>query len=71
MLKSELKNRQKEKRTDLEFWEGAGGGVEWDGWAFGGFGDANYYIWSGRTMGSYHTAQGNVCDWVTLLYNRT
>ena len=33
--------------------------------------DANCYIWNGWAMGSYCTAQGNVCDWVTLLYNRT
>ena len=25
----------------------------------------------GWTMGPYSTAQGNMCDWVTLLYNRT
>ena len=37
----------------------------------GGFGDANCYIWNGLAMGSYCTAQRNVCDWVTLLYNRT
>ena len=37
---------------------------------FGGLGDANCYIWNGWAMGSYCTAQGNVCDWVTLLYNR-
>ena len=38
---------------------------------FGGFLGANWYIWNGWTMGSYCIAQGNVCDWVTLLYNRT
>ena len=38
---------------------------------FGGFLDANCYIWYGWATGSYWTAQGNVCDWVTLLYNRT
>jgi len=47
---------------------GRGEGREWDGW---GFGDANCCIRNGWAMGSYCTAQGNVCDWVTLLYNRT
>ena len=28
-------------------------------------------VWNGWAMGSYCTAQGNVWDWVTLLYNRT
>ena len=48
-------------------WEGR----DWDGQAFGGFLDANCYIWNGWALGPYCTAQGNVCDWVTLLYNRT
>ena len=38
---------------------------------FGGLGDANSYIRNGWAMGPYCIAQGNVCDWVTLLYNRT
>ena len=33
---------------------------------FGGLGDVNCYIWNGWAIGSYRTAQGNVCDWVTL-----
>ena len=37
----------------------------------GCFRDVNCYIWNGWAMGSYCIAQGNVCDWVTLLYNRT
>ena len=48
-----------------------GKGRECDGWASWGFGDVNSYIWNGWALGSYRTAQGNVCDWVTLLYNRT
>ena len=28
------------------------------------------YIWNGWAMRSYCAAQGNVCDWVTMLYNR-
>ena len=34
-------------------------------------GTANCYIWNGWAMGTYCTAQGNVCDWVILLYNKT
>ena len=45
-----------------------GEGVEWTGSL--GFIDANYCIWSGWAMESYCTAQGTMCDWVTLLYNR-
>ena len=33
--------------------------------------DANCNIWNGWAMGPYGTAQGTVCDWVTLLYNRS
>ena len=36
-----------------------------------GLGETNCSIWNGWAMGSYCTAQVNVCDWVTLLYNRT
>ena len=36
-----------------------------------GFGACRLFIWNEWAMGSYRTAQGNVCDWVTLLYNRT
>ena len=44
-------------------------GVGWMGSL--GFLDANCYIWNGWAMGPYCTAQGTVCDWITLLYNRT
>ena len=37
----------------------------------GSLGDASCYIWKGCAMGSYCTSQGNMCDWVILLYNRT
>ena len=30
---------------------------------FGGFLDANCYIWNVWAVGPYYTAQGNVCDW--------
>ena len=35
----------------------------------GGFLDANCYTGNGWAVGFYCTAQGNVCDGVTLLYN--
>ena len=35
---------------------------EWRDGHFGGLGDANCYIWNGGALGSYCTAQGNVCD---------
>ena len=34
-----------------------------------GFLKANCYLWNGWAMGPYCTAQGIVCDQVTLLYN--
>ena len=46
-------------------------GKEWDGEAFGGFQDADCHIWNGWAIGLYCTAQGNMCNWVTLLYSRT
>ena len=32
--------------------------------------NTNCNTWHEWAMGSYCTAQGTVCDWVTLLYNR-
>ena len=48
-----------------------GGRREGAGW-MGSLGlvDENCNIWNGWAMRSYCIAQGNVCDWVTLLYNR-
>ena len=45
-------------------------GLAVDGWAFWGFFECKllYLEWMGK--GPYCTAQGNVCDQVTLLYNR-
>ena len=37
----------------------------------GFFLDTNCYIWNGQARGPYSIAQGNVYDWVTLLYNST
>ena len=44
------------------------GGVGWT--ASLGLVDTSCNIWKEGTMGPYHTSQGIVCDWVTLLYNR-
>ena len=49
---------------------GERGGSGMDG-HFEGFLDANCYIWDRWAVGPYCIAQGNVCDWVTLLYDRT
>ena len=35
-----------------------------------GFVDAKCHICNGWAMGPYCTAEGTLCDWVTLLYNR-
>ena len=60
------RNRSWLRRADLGF----SGGEGMDG-HFVGLGNADCYVWNGWAMGSYCTVQGNVCDWVTLLYNRT
>ena len=65
------RNRSWPRRAGLEFPEAGGRGARGMDGHFGGLGDANCYIRNGWAMGSYCTAQGNVCDWVTLLYNRT
>ena len=76
MIVAKKKNK-KQNKTDYgqeEPIRGSQGenGREWDRRAFGGvFLDAHCYIWNRWAMGPYCTAQGNVCDWVTLLYNRT
>ena len=48
-----------------------GKGKEQEGWALLGHLDVNSSIWNGWAMGPCCSAQGNVCDWVTLLYSRT
>ena len=52
-------------------WLPGGGGREWDrqgvwGWWM----DANCNNWDRLVTGPYCTAQGTVCTWVTLFYNR-
>ena len=64
-------NRSWPRRADLWFpgggedccSQGKGEEVEW-------MGSLQFYIWNGWVVGPYYTAQGTVCDWVTLLYNR-
>ena len=66
-----IKQKQsKAKKSRLGVPGGKGKGVGRTG-VLRGFGDANCYIWKGWAMGYFCTTQGNVCDWVTLLYNRT
>lgn len=59
-------NRNRNSSAQDQTWEKGGMG----GMGIWGFLDANCCIWSGWALGSYCTAQGNACDWVTL-YNRT
>ena len=61
-------NKQTDHGQEEQTWGWVG--VGWMG-ILGVFLDSNCYIWNGWAMGSYCTAQGNVCDSVTLLYNRT
>ena len=68
--KPETDHGQEEQTWGLVWGQRGRGGSTMDG-HFEGLGDANCYIWNGWAMGSYCTAQGSVCDWVTLLYNRT
>ena len=56
------------KESKLEVPKGKEEGVRWMG-ILGVV--VNCYIWNGWAMGPCCTAQGNVCDWVTLLYNGT
>ena len=58
----------KESRLGISRVEVGGNGMDGH---FRSFLAANCYIWNGWTMGPYCTAQRTVCDWVTLLYNRT
>ena len=46
-----------------------GGGAGWMG-ILGGL-EMQIYTWNEWAMESYCTAQGNVCGWVTFLYNKT
>ena len=66
--KTETDHGQEQQTWGLEVGERGGSGVNGH---FGGFLDANRYIWNGWAKGSYRTAQGNVCDWVTWLYSGT
>lgn len=72
MAQKILPTKQKEitaKESRLMVPGSKGGGEGMDG-QFGVL-DANCYVWNGWATGPYCTAQETVCDWVTLLYNRT
>ena len=56
------------KETRFVVPRGEGGGRGGDGQFQ--FWETNCYIWNGWAMGPYLTAQGTVCGWLTLLYNR-
>ena len=62
-----LSTKQKQV-TDL-WLPGGGRGGGWTG-SLGLVDQENCYVRTGWAMGSYCTAKGTVCDWVTLLYNR-
>ena len=61
------RNRSWPKTADLGFPGGSGKGV--DGWAVQGFW-MQTLILGMDGHGAHSTAEGTVCDWVTLLYNR-
>ena len=70
ILSKKNRNRSWPRRAELGFPRDKEQGVGWMG-ILGVWGDVNSYIWNGWVMGPYCTAQGNVYDWVTLLYSRT
>ena len=59
------KNNKQKTETDHGQEEQTLGSWKMDG-HLGKVGDTNCCIWNGWAMGSYSTAQGNVCDCVTL-----
>ena len=59
--KKQKQNVAKKSRHGVTGLGGIGNGKEGH---FGGFWNANCYIWNGWAVGSYCTAQGNVYDWV-------
>ena len=63
-------NKQQRQKSIAGVPKGERRGSGMDG-HFGDLGDANCYGWNGWAVGPYCTAQGNVCDWVTLLCSRT
>ena len=74
-MKQMILSLKKKTETDHgqgeQTWGSQGEKGEGVGWTDSlGFLDANCYVWNGWAMGPYCTAQGTVCDWVTLLYNR-
>ena len=66
--KTAIDHSQGEQTAGSQRGGGTGEGEAWMGSSE--FSDANCYVWNGWAMGPYCMAQGTVCDWVTLLYNR-
>lgn len=61
-------NKQTKPETDHGQEEGRGGsGMDGHLGVWG----MQTYIWNGGAMGSYCTARGSACDWVTLSYSGT
>ena len=68
------RSRSWPRRADLAFPRGKVEEAWWMSiWVFFCFFflHADCYIWSRWAIGSYCIAQGNVCDCITFLYNRT
>lgn len=64
-------NKNKQNGQEEPTQDSQGEGEEWQGRAMWGLVDINCFIWNGWAMRFYCTAQGNMCVWVTLLYNGT
>ena len=74
-VESKIWHRWPSYKTEIDYGQGEQtcGSLGWGevGWTWNlGLMDANCYIWNGWTMGLYCTAQGTVCDWITLLHNK-
>ena len=67
MNKKQKQIMTKKSRLDVPKAERGGSGNGWAFWVLFGC-NLLYLEWMGNEI--YCTAQGNVCDWVTLLYKR-
>ena len=65
IYKTEIDHRHGEQPGGCQ----GGFGKEWDAHGIWSWRMQAVNVWNGLVMGSYCTAQGSVCDWVTLLYN--
>ena len=64
--KQTVTKKQTDHGQEEQTWGSGVGGMGGSG-VDGHFGGAKCCIWNGWAMQSYYTAQGNVCDWATLL----